>query len=329
MLKPVTFTPNSNRNLRQGQDQGAEVNTMKLRLILATLSLSLLPLLTSGVVEAQRTRTQSRGTTFLRQPFDAEGMKLSPNFKGHNIADIQAALSRSLTTRKKGEFESTEEYERRLEKIDNKPFYGGLMMNSRLAFVVSKEALRTKYDADNQILDVFIKLERAVEGKTWNFEIFGVTIQAYGDSRTTYEGQNAYGATATVVKRQRSYRNLVFVNNSEIGIERSSSTTLVCDIKADAATARRLKDRLSVVFVSRLAKPYITTGMIELTPTLSSPLAGQFFHNNLVVNLLEIWILDSVTGTVHFKSVIAKEPEEEEEEEIDSPSVIWRNRNDP
>jgi hypothetical protein len=274
----------------------------------------------SGVVYAQTKKPAPRtGTAFLTTPFNVEGLKISPGFKGHHIADIQAALSRRLAARRKGEFESTDDHQKRLENLDDKPFYGTLKLDSRLAFIVNPEALRKEYDADSQVLDVFIKLEQVVEGTTWNFEKFGVAIQAYGDSRSTYEGQNAYGAKATVVKRERSYRNLAFVNTSQIGIERSASTTLVCDIKADSSTARRIKDRLKVVFVSRLARPYLTSGLIALKPTLSSPLAGEFFHTNLVVELMEIWIFDSVTGTVYFQSSFA-----EEEEEIESPTVIWR-----
>jgi len=300
---------------------------MKLRLILATISLSLLPLLTSGVIEAQKTRTQSRSATFLKQPFDVEGRKLNPNFKGHNIVEIQTALRPRLLARRKREFESTEEYWKRVELLDGKPYLGSLRLNSRLAFILGSESVRREYDADSGVLTVVVKLSGVVEGDNWNTDSYAAVIQKNDGPTSTYLGQNAYGASTTVVKTQQFFRTVAFVNHSQIGIRGSvSSASLACEIPLDPATARKLKDRLKVVLVSRLSRPYMTSGVIERRPTLSYPSANEAFHTNLVAELMEIWIYDPLTGTVYFKSDFETIEEEVDEEIEDGNSIQWKRQ---
>jgi len=271
----------------------------------AVISIALASLLffAVGVVEAQKSRAPSRGNVFLKTPFEDDGKNLSPNYRGHNIAEIQRALRTRLLARKKREFESTEEYWKRIETLDGKPYFGSLRLNNRLAFIVSNDSIRREYNADNGILEIVVKLSGIVEGDNWNTDQYAVVIQKEDGPTSTYIGQNAYGASTSVLKTQQFFRTVAFVNHSQIGIRSSaSSASLVCQIQLDSANARKLKDRLKVLFVSRLSRPYLTSGVIERRPTFSYPSANEAFHTNLIAELMEIWIFDPATGTVYFKS---------------------------
>jgi len=89
---------------------------------------------------------KSAGGSYATAPFNDKWTSLPRNYNGHDISAVYKVLSKRFSM-KKGEYETTEAFEKRKEQeIFGKPVIGNIKMNDQFAFIV--DDLGKNYDAD-------------------------------------------------------------------------------------------------------------------------------------------------------------------------------------
>ena len=95
-------------------------------------------------------------------PFDEALLKserLPSNFIGNNFEVVKSLIPSSATA-PKGEFESTQAYQERLDRVGETVLINSLKLNSLLAF--TRTGLSAKYDADAEVLSVRVPVGQAL-----------------------------------------------------------------------------------------------------------------------------------------------------------------------
>lgn len=87
---------------------------------------------------------------FLTSSFDRSRPSVDPNFKGHDPEELFQALNQKIKT--KGTYETTPEYQTRLQAAHNEYLFGKVNLTS--TFVFRGLDLHTDYDADTQMVKV-------------------------------------------------------------------------------------------------------------------------------------------------------------------------------
>lgn len=83
-------------------------------------------------------------------PFDDSVKSLGENFMGHDCREVANAL-RGKNVRK-DQYESTKEFDARIEKLKEQAFYDDLKLGSQLIFVDRDSGIGI-YDADKQVIN--------------------------------------------------------------------------------------------------------------------------------------------------------------------------------
>jgi TonB family protein len=263
------------------------------------------------------------------QAFDLSATLLPNNYLGHNVIDIYKRLDELQKTSQKGEFETTEAFQKRITAEASKPLVASLTRNSIFAFVIGKPD--TKYDADQQLMSVNQKLS-SVKNAAESLDDKRMSLNWGIVSRdiSSYTGSNAYGAQVEVKRSLAEFYTLAFANYEQFPIvqylteieqetaatikkmwERAGLTKPKEDIKKNAAfstnikmdvqKAIKAKENIKILIVCRLTEPYAFEGSMYKKPTINSPQESAFLFKNLNVELLEIWFFDSSTGEIYVK----------------------------
>ena len=115
---------------------------------------------------------QSTQPPSLKAAFDQSSNKLPANFQGDDADLLYRAIAQRLVHPGKEEFESSAEYEKRLQAFASQPLLGKTSASDEYAFVLGRggESVRdidatvygkiqTSFDADAQVLTVTIPLD--------------------------------------------------------------------------------------------------------------------------------------------------------------------------
>ena len=131
-------------------------------------------------------------SSYASKPFDLTRKFLPARYKGHNPVALNQALLFSLGA--KTEFETTDDYNKRAEKLKDASVWEGMTLADTFAFSYTPTT-DLKYDAEKQRMNLNASL---------GFEILhGHSLYLRTDERFlgTYTAQNAYGASVEVSKR--------------------------------------------------------------------------------------------------------------------------------
>jgi hypothetical protein len=265
------------------------------------------PAKTSSQSEVQTSQSVLR-------PFDISVDKLPPGFKGLPIKLIFEELE-TRSARVKGEFETTEEFQARTQREANAPVLGSLPIASSLAFRVKNTSGESVYDADNKLMTVAIALSTPKKGVSSIDTMRALTVD-YELQKSSYEASNAYGAKTQVEKHTGKDYDLAFNNYDDFEVVKYIDTrtkesgyssdifardTYLVKIPMDIPTAKRVKEHLSILAVTRLVAPYTFEGAFYKKPTMNSP--DEYFvqYYQLNTDLLEVWVYDETTGEVFAK----------------------------
>jgi hypothetical protein len=247
--------------------------------------------------------------------FDIQVDKLAPGFTGHNIKAIFNDLVTKKNNALKGEFETTAEFEARLQRQAQEPILGKLDRNGYFAFVIKNTSGETFYDADLQVMTIAIALHSGDESIYKNSNKKALVSQAES-KREQYEGSNAYGAKATVTRHLGINYDVAFSNYSRFGVSkyidsgtRSRGHTedffakdvFMVRIPMDVALAKEVKSKLQILAIVKLLEPYTYEGSFYDKPTISRPDEYFIQYHFLNTELLELWIFDESTGKVFSK----------------------------
>ncbi len=248
-------------------------------------------------------------TRYSDVPFELTVDHLSAGYQGNDADRIYRAIEKHENAAK-GEFETTEQYEARIEQQNEQPLIGSLRITSLFAFKAAD--LKLQYDADSGVIKIYVPTSFAVDdaGKVDSSRI-AVKVQESASSRS-YLASNAFGATTMVREKDVKSIEIGVVHASDFELRNDADPNLDCFYGPDLGCfyselhlvpeqARRLKRSARVLIVGSLDHDAIGKGAILGDATINSPTAyfGQLRYINL--RLSEIWIYNPETGTVFAK----------------------------
>lgn len=254
-------------------------------------------------------------TTADVRSFDIQVDKLPPGFMGHNIKAIFDDLVAKKEKAVKGEFETTAEFEARLQHQAQMPILGKLDRNGYFAFVIENSSGETFYDADSQVMTIAIALRGGDESIYEKSDKKALVSQSES-KREQYEGSNAYGAKAIVTRHLGTDYDIAFSNYSGFGVSRyiDSGTrsrghtedyfakdVFMVRIPMDVALAKEVKAKMRILAIVKLLEPYTYEGSFYDKPTISRPDEYFIQYHFLNTTLLELWIFDESTGRIFSK----------------------------
>jgi hypothetical protein len=218
------------------------------------------------------------------------------NYFGNNPKAIYDALEKRKETTNKSEFETTEEYQRRIVKINNKPIIGKLSTNGLITLKV--EYVSVDYSADESEFSIKIKTDRQRHYSKLNEYVNHVTVYSDSKSGGIYSATNGYGARINVNKVIYSYYEAAINNYSELP---DILLDNVFKMKSTPDIAINIKDNISVILIGVITDPY--TGYLSgrIGPELNSPFDQLLNHNSIYINVIEYWIYNKSTGEIYSK----------------------------
>jgi hypothetical protein len=190
------------------------------------------------------------------------------SFKPMTAAELdRASLIKGVD---KGEYETTVEWKRRLEKVfpSNKPVIAAVRVS----------AYDEKYDADHQVLNISTvgMTGRSMRGST-DFDTLILGMRFW--SEPGYVGQSAIGGSRDISVDHYDSFLLYWPHD----VNRFSENTNSISLPIDPIHAKDLRAHLSVVMVGIPAAPFVYADYNRSDPTVSEPQEGHYYERGLVI----------------------------------------------
>lgn len=261
-----------------------------MKLLVIILCLLTLPAAAEGQIK--RKKTAPVAPVF---PAEADASRLPPGYVGHNPAAIFSALSERRAQFRKGQFETTPEYESRVERIiSSLP-----AASARLTFLL-RDA-KVNYDADDSSFKISVETEPPYPDTTY---VAGDWSSPYGrfsslylvwNSRTVGSGvgRNAFGVR--VRYKISAYTSLRLAVPSESISRLARGLTL----PATPPSARVMYPGIRVALTGRLIPPYGGEGTEIDEATISEPEEAHYFKYYLYFEPEAAIVYDVRTGEVY------------------------------
>jgi hypothetical protein len=240
------------------------------------------------------------------QSFSTDWQKVPAGFTGNDFNKIYDALKKTPVLQPKGEFETTADYQKRTGDVPKISFGENLNASSNLVFIYKTggsytTSVKSKYDADKEILEGSIELKRVSDIKNRKTNAY-LAVDAAPLKYTKfdpYEGQNGYGTKVTIEKSMMTYYNLAIANIDSYSVGKESySPALKFSVPLPLAKAKETKENLSVLYVGKLVQPLLASDADRLKPTIDKPRDVTVGTDILVMNINEIWVFNDLTGEI-------------------------------
>jgi len=271
-------------------------------------------------VPASEMIQKKTASSYLTVPFDPSIQKIPVPYQGHDIEQVYESFDRRKNAERKDEFETTEQFQRRLTEQAGEPLYGSVTQDSILAFVVSPNS---EYNADSQTLTISLSTSAVWKSAQIDNSRLALKIKSGEVIKDKSIGQNAYGARVEIEKTHAKGFELAIHNQSNFETEKVldenmrrlserpesaklpadffeqiKKTAFVHKIKIASKEARAMKDKLSALILAKPTIPYISYGAILREATFKDP--TEFFSQMYYVDvdLFEIWLYNKQTGEI-------------------------------
>lgn len=277
---------------------------------------------TITIKETPATSVSKPPPTYLSVAFDMNTERIPIPYLGHDIEQVYNAFDRRKKAERKDEFETTDQYQKRLSGQSSEPLFGSVGPDAILAFVVSPSS---QFDADSQTLTVSLGTSPVWQSVQIDRSRLGVRIKRGETTKQKSIGQNAYGAKVEIeethakgfelaIHNQRSFEKETVLSEYEkesqrrmaemrakynlpaISLDMGGETVFVQRINMGPTEAKAAKDKIAALILAKPITPNISYGAILRKATFKDP--TEFFHQMYYVDvdLLEIWIYDKLTG---------------------------------
>jgi hypothetical protein len=222
---------------------------------------------------------------------------LPAKYNGHDLASLYERLTKAVG--KKDAFETTSQYSSRVAAAINNDLY---------AFKLdSASTVRFEYDADRRTLTVVIPTGRVndyqidsslVRGR-WSSGT-GIKVREGSYDFAHYVGSNAYGVTKDVTSIRGDDYELLLDNYFERNVN------LIIGAPMDPDHAREVFPKLGLLVICRTMishlAPAITFESVHgMDATTDSPVASYIHSKYTVVDLVGLWVYNSVSGEILWK----------------------------
>lgn len=249
------------------------------------------------------------------QEFLPDWQKIPDNFTGSNFKEIYRTLLVSPVLKRKGEFETTADYQKRINSAANISFNDKENIGSTLFFLYKPESpysipgLTTQYDADKQVLNVNLEAYSVTVDAKLSDSSKGQTEKSYNEVRvlplelggsSEYEGSNVYGAKRTVTVSSGTYYSVAIENFKDFKEtkKRSYLPSFNTDINLAPEKAKEAAGNIGFLFVGKLVNPYYSIDTLDAKPTISRPKETHITDRILILNLSSVWIFNAKNGEI-------------------------------
>ncbi len=246
-----------------------------------------------------------------------EGEKLDQGFSGISLTDLVNAVERG-TSVKKGEFESTSDFNARKAAALSVKFLGDYGVEDTFAVVRNvasggkyPRGLSYTFNPDTSEVSVFVLPTSSTlngigapdyqtnrrEGRGLDLFEFDTKIE----SKSTYQGSNAYGATVTVEKSIMSGIGIAANPVSFLNFKREffySNPSSALQFKMDNSKAAKELPALKALVVFNLVEPYMHYNFVHKEPKRDSPTEISMQYKYISSSILGIVYYSGLTGEI-------------------------------
>ncbi len=251
-----------------------------------------------------------------------ESGRIDPGYTGFPVAQVIDAIER-MTGDKKGEFESTADYNARKTAALSEKVVGDSTVDDLFAFV-SPVGKVSRYGGVGYEFNADIGEVRLFALPT-SLPLNGIGAPDYQtnrrpykgldqlgldfnvNSQSTYEGSNAYGATITVEKTSSTKLGVAANRISFLNFKREtaySNPIPAARFTLENSRAAKELPALKALLVVKMAAPYIAYDFFHSEPTRSSPSEITTQGKFLIGDVLGIVFYSGING-----DVVARIPE--------------------
>jgi hypothetical protein len=232
---------------------------------------------------------------FAAEPLDPNVELLPANYAGHDCRAIAAKL-KTINT-KKGEFETTEAYESRLQP-PNIALPGSLKGGDLLAFVVPIPDIYASYNADRGEMKVSRSLSQDQNYDAPSHKSLSFIVSERQLDKSSYVGSNAFGHKVRVERTVFSICAVTWETSKYIVYPKIEAA-----IRMPPEEAKDAKPGLSFLIIGKLAAPFISGYRYGSEPKIDFPYEVIKNGDALSLDLQGIWVLDRRTGKVFEKAI--------------------------
>lgn len=242
---------------------------------------------------------------------------MAPGFAGNNVEAIWEKLTKIHSADAKDEFETTEEFHRRVDRESGLPLMGSLTQKSTLAFVIPlvKEvggAQDISYNADAEIMRMRIRrIFQRLPAHTGPRTQEEITVESTVLSKVPGVGENAFGAkTPITIEDDMSYM-LTFANWPHYAPPKGSSKylwpadtdALLAFIHVERGEAQGIMDSARGLVICRVVAPFASQDVYSHQATTDEPTEWQSTVRRVYTEVLGVWFFDSHSGRILAKVI--------------------------
>ncbi|HVS81612.1 MAG TPA: energy transducer TonB [Pyrinomonadaceae bacterium] len=270
-------------------------------------------LLAAGVTYAQR-RPKTNGQPLPEQrPFDISRQSLPPNYLGHSFGAVYAAVARRQLASKRGEYETTNDYQNRLTHMNAMPLIGSINSDSLIAFVIAP--VRQEYDADEKTLHLGLVLTSFRTTWLHNEKLIGSYIGRNGFNRAVRVKAYRYDDYVLAIDRIPSLKSYSIEGDHEI----FNSSIVIASLDA-----QKMKPRIRALLVCKLTAEGVSSDESHDPATIDEPYDEYSFTYTMHVNLHAVWFYDASNGVILAKVDLANEPQPIAKKPSCSPTITYK-----
>lgn len=246
-----------------------------------------------------------------------EGEKLDPAFAGIVLVDLISAVEKSISV-KKGEFESTSDFNARKAAALSVKFLGDYGIDDTFAVVRSvtsggryPRGFSYTFNPDTSEVSLYVLPTSstlngigAPDYQTNRREGRGLDLFEFDtkmESQSTYQGSNAYGATVTVEKSIMSASGIASSQVPFLNFKREMfymNPSFALQFKMDNSKAAKELPAMKALIVFKLAEPFVQYNFVHKEPKRDSPTDISMQYKYVSGNILGIVYYSGVTGEV-------------------------------
>jgi hypothetical protein len=254
------------------------------------------------------------------QPFSLEILdsgKIDPNFKGVPVATMVESLE-ALTKIKKGEFESTADFEARKNGALSKKLVDNVGINDLLPFVAGVKKLSAyssglaySYDADATEASLYVLPAQSdfngIGGPDYKVGSYNrskfdtLELGRAFDKGRTYEASNAYGATVQVEESRSTLYSFATERIPYVTVKREryyASAAPAIRLKMDAGIAAKELPALKALLVVQLRSPYLLYDFFHAAPTRDNPRELTMQQKSVFGEAVKVIFYSGITGQI-------------------------------
>jgi hypothetical protein len=239
--------------------------------------------------------TTDAAPRYADSPVEELAESVPPRYVGNDCNAIAQRVRK--VSKPRSEFEAAADYEARIATFTSQAIGPKLKGSDLLAFAVDDIWVNFSYDADVQRVSLSIRdahnTQSIRDNGNYRF-VDGLAVQELKSSRTSAVGGNAFGARLMMSKVQ-SVVCAVTLANQEPGRLMYFSRL---DFPMAPAEARALKPRVGALLIGRMKAPFLGEYRQFFKATIDYPTEISTSGDSLVMDLVDIWYFDKVTGKV-------------------------------